>query len=238
MKRDILFSVALHLTIVLAAAVTSPLSIKSTPDYGEVIRVTAISPGDLPDFKPEAPAPVDIPPPSNEPDIPEDIPVDDPVSKPKVEVEKPKKKEPEREQPKPQKSPETEVQEEASQQAEGTDDSEIDTEATGSGGQFSGATVDNAAFDYPYWFRQTFTKIQRAWRNPVTADFDIVCVVRFYVLRTGRVIDPQVVESSGVPSFDRSCLESLERASPFPPFPREFRDEIIGITIPFKYEPR
>jgi TonB family protein len=97
--------------------------------------------------------------------------------------------------------------------------------------------VDNASFDYPYWFTQAFYKIQSNWRNPVSADYSIVCAIYFQVLKSGRVIELRVEESSGVRAYDEACLRAVERSTPFPPLPRAFPDEIIGITLPFKYEP-
>ena len=68
-------------------------------------------------------------------------------------------------------------------------------------------------------------------------DATIVCVIYFQVIKSGRVIEKRVEETSGIPAFDQACLQAVERSTPFPPLPRDFTDEIIGITLPFQYKP-
>jgi protein TonB len=230
-KQEIILSVALHATIILATAVSSPFDIKKR-DYDSVIKVRAISASELPSFRaePEPVPTVDVPQAVEAEQT--DIPLDDPTTKPPEKIDKPKPK------PKPKKEPAPQETTPAATEQSAQSGSEIETSSTSQGNVFSGATVDDASFDYPSWFDQAFYKIRSNWRNPVSADFDIVCVVKFFVLRSGRIVDEEVVESSGVANFDDACLAALTRSSPFPPLPPEFRDEIIGITLPFKYEPQ
>jgi TonB family protein len=152
----------------------------------------------------------------------------DAKSKPIAAKPKPKPKE------KPKRVRDLTAKEEAEQMAAEEGKSEIGQTA---GSPFAGATVDNASFDYPYWFTQAFYKIQTNWHNPVDADGPMVCLVYFQVLKSGRVVEARVDKSSGIPAFDQACVTAIDRSSPFPPFPKEFGDEILGITIPFKYQP-
>ena len=115
---------------------------------------------------------------------------------------------------------------------------EIVSDATATGSPFAGATVDNLSFDYPYWFEQAFTKIQSNWINTVEADGEIVCVIYFQVIKSGRLMEARVETESGIESFDQGCLGAIYKSAPFPPLPSEFADEVIGITLPFKYAPR
>jgi len=64
-------------------------------------------------------------------------------------------------------------------------------------------------------------------------DGTVTCDVYFQVIKSGRVIEKKVVTPSGVPQFDQACLASIDRAQPFPPLPRDFLDEIIGLYITF-----
>lgn len=116
-------------------------------------------------------------------------------------------------------------------------DMPVEAPGAGAGSPFQGATIDNARFNYPYWFTQAFNKIRSNWRNPVSADAPIVCLVYFQVIKSGRVIETRIEESSGIPAFDKACLTAIERSAPFPPLPRDFADEIIGMTLPFQYKP-
>ncbi|MCK4572732.1 MAG: TonB family protein [candidate division Zixibacteria bacterium] len=234
MKREVILSLLLHLTVVFFTILSSPFDIKKTTQYDEVIKIRAVT---LPDFSPAAPVvqetePVTIP--EAVADEPAEIPIDDPTS-----VDEPKKTE--KPTPKPAKKPPQDTPSATDETPPATgngDQTEIDVAGTGTGSPFAGATIDNASFEYPYWFTQTFNKIASSWRNTVVYDGSLVCVVYFQVIRSGRVIDVRVEFSSGVTPFDETCLTAIERAAPFPPLPREFRDEIIGITLPFKYEPR
>ena len=224
MKRELILSLLLHLTVVFLAFLSSPFDVRNTTLYDDVIRIRAVA---LPDFSPAAPVTEQVEPvtiPEAIPDEPTEIPIDDPTS-----VDEPKEIE------KPRSRPATEEQPPASP-TEGQ--TEIDAAGTGTGSPFAGATIDNANFEYPYWFTQAFNKIASSWRNTVVYDGSLVCVVYFQVIRSGRIIDIRIESSSGIIAFDETCLAAIERSAPFPPLPRDFRDEIIGITLPFKYEPR
>ncbi|RKX27418.1 MAG: hypothetical protein DRP47_06590, partial [Candidatus Zixiibacteriota bacterium] len=114
---------------------------------------------------------------------------------------------------------------------------EIETSGV-SGSPFAGATIDNASFNYPYWFTQTFNKIAVNWKNPIVYDGTLICTIYFQVIKSGRIIELRIEKSSGIPEFDESCMRAVSGAAPFPPLPRQFRDEIIGLTLPFKHSPR
>jgi protein TonB len=45
-------------------------------------------------------------------------------------------------------------------------------------------------------------------------------VTRIALARDGRLIDAAVSRSSGFANLDRSVIDTIRRASPFPPFPR------------------
>ena len=243
MKRDVFLSIALHVMVILLTVMSSPFDYQKQFDYDQVIRIKAVA---MPDFAPspagveEIPASTPVIPQAVEEDLPE-IPLDDPttIDTPK-EIKKPESKpKPAKEtkKPKPQNQTKT-TTEPSSGSGTGQNDKEIDVEATGSGSPFGGAKIDNASFNYPYWFTQAFNKIAGNWRQTVSIDGSVVCVIYFQVIRSGRVVDVEIKESSGVPAFDQTCLSAVERSTPFPPLPRDFRDEIIGITLPFKYQPR
>ena len=93
--------------------------------------------------------------------------------------------------------------------------------------------IDNAAFDHPYWFDLAWNKINQNYRFAITIDGKVYCDVYFVVIKSGRVIETKVVNSSGIPAFDQACVSAIERSSPFPPLPRDWIDEILGITITF-----
>lgn len=223
MGRGIIYSFALHAGIILILLTAASFGTKKKIDYDEVIKVSLAS---LPS-KPE-PAPIAQPKPA-EPK--ETVPVEPPKpTAKKVAVEKPKPK-PKEKKPKPA-AKETKQNDSATENNQTTP-----SEATGANTPFKGATVDNAAFQYDWWFSQAFYKIQSNWRNTVAYDGELVCVVSFQVIKSGRVFDLKVQSSSGFEEFDAGCLSAIELSSPFPPLPRDFSDEVIGITVPFRYKP-
>ena len=228
MKREILFSLALHAVIFAFAVVSSPFETSARFDYDDIIRVRAVS---LPDFSPpsgESPAMEPLAVPQALPEEVPEIAIDDPatVAEPK-KVEKPKPKPPE--DTKEVKSTESKP----AGAGAGNGKKEVDVAGSGPGSPFATATIDNASFDYPYWFTQAFNKIAGNFRNTVVIDGTVVCVVYFQVIRSGRLVVVEVEQSSGIPAFDRVCVTAIERSAPFPPLPREFLDEIIGISVPF-----
>ena len=65
-----------------------------------------------------------------------------------------------------------------------------------------------------------FGHLQRFKRYPVAAHGAAGTVlVRFVLSRTGEVISSDVSKSSGNGALDQEALNTLRRASPFPPFP-------------------
>ena len=195
-------------------------------DFGEVIKVSLKSMSDIQKPAPE-PAPISVPQPKLKDDAVE-IPLDDPRTvKTKKEVKKPEEK--------PRPKPESEKKQETLSTTQSTEpqEKEIETKSTDVGQMFAGATVHSNTFDYPYWYDQTFSKIKSNMRNTVSSDSPLICKVYFEVIQSGRLITVKVVESSGIQQFDDACVLAIERSTPFPPLPRNFREEILGISLPF-----
>ncbi|MFH1688161.1 MAG: TonB family protein [bacterium] len=242
MRRDIALSVGLHVLAVVLMVVAPSLGGREMPLLGEVIRVdvldwSQVAGQEMPaveETEPEEMVQPSIPPPAEEP--PEEIPISDPTTKQEAEI----KPEPVVESVKePDQAPPDKPTGDNRRPAEGdTGQQQIHSPVTGQGSALAGATVDSRSFNYPYWFTQAFNKILRNWRNPVATDGSIICVVYFQVMKSGRIIEARIEQSSGIGQFDDACLRAVNGSSPFPPLPRQFTDEIIGITLPFKYEPR
>lgn len=228
MRREIVFSFVFHIFIVVAFYASGLILTPRKLDLGEVIKVSLMS---LPDL------PVTNQPPANPLEIPRATQVEQtPTPIPDKSAKAIGTKKPPPKKPKKDKKPHKGQTETGAESKAGAADGDANV-AEASGSPFAGATVDNSDFNYPYWFTQAFYKIQTNWQNPVDADGEIICVVYFQVLASGRVIETRVDKPSGIPAFDDACVYAVKRSSPFPPFPREFTEEILGITIPFKYQP-
>lgn len=225
-SRDLILSVILHVVIFAVTLLAGPLDIRRPPKFAEVIRVGVVS---MPEIAPAAPEPVpEVETPQAVQAEPEEIALDDPTTKPTVEIEEPVEK-PE---PKPKQQPSLKPVETGENDRAGTDDGQ--TEVPGpAGSNISGMIIGDADFNFPHWPSLAFSKINRYFYFSIAIDGKVYCDVHFEVIKSGRVIEYEVVKSSGVPAFDRACLAAIERASPLPPLPRKWLTEHLTITMTF-----
>jgi len=231
MRTDFLLSFLVHFVLIIILVISTPFRPKIRTDMSEVITVNLTSlPASLqPQSKPE---PVTIPQ-AIEADEPEvSIPEMASVTETKpIEKPKPKPKKPKDDTYRPKTEP-------GDQDQAGLPDGQKDvSQNLGSGSKFGGAAIDNASFDYPYWFVQAFGKIERNWSNPVYANQPLSCIVYFQVITSGRIIKTEIEKSSGVDAYDRACERAVKQAQPLPPLPGDFAEEILGIHLEFPYSP-
>jgi len=234
MKRDIIISLMVHIVILGAAAF--PLSISGTREVPEaiVVQLADMPYSPIQEMTPNQPPAI---PPAMEEAEPE-IPISDPTTAPEAEIPEPEpvpdEPEPEPEPEEPTDPPENRIIDapEGEQDQSGSDETEVDVDVAGT--PFGkGVKVDNASFNYPYWFTLALNKLKQNFRNPLNVQGRIVAAVKFTVIQSGKVIEIEIVESSGYPVFDNAAKAAVERSDPFPPLPREFPDEIISINVPF-----
>ncbi len=231
MSKGLLYSIILHVMFFGGALITSPFDLRKKMDESDIIRVTIKS---LPEFKVNEPKPIKPPatPQAITADEVPDIPLSDPltVNEKKKLADEPKPK------PKEKKKPEKKAEAQPANSEE-PKEKEIESKTTQSGEMFAGATVDNKAFHYPYWFDLAFSKIHSNFRSPISSDATITAVIYFEVIQSGRVVLVRVEKSSDINRFDEACVQAINRSAPFPPLPRSFGEEIIGITLPMAYDP-
>jgi TonB family protein len=90
----------------------------------------------------------------------------------------------------------------------------------------------------PY-FRQIHAKIDPLWANafPKSALYELkqgTVILEFTVFADGRtVVSWPPARPSGIGDFDRNCADSIRRASPLPPIPRELGLKSVRIRAPF-----
>lgn len=60
-------------------------------------------------------------------------------------------------------------------------------------------------------------------------------VVRFAVDREGQILSKEVATSSGSAQLDAAALEAIDKAAPFPKFPREIENQQIVLSLPFRF---
>ncbi len=57
--------------------------------------------------------------------------------------------------------------------------------------------------------------IQSAWRKPINIQDGLVCVLRLSINKNGRIIDINLIKSSGNLRFDNSALRAVQRVETF-----------------------
>jgi len=62
--------------------------------------------------------------------------------------------------------------------------------------------------------------------------------MRVTVARDGRLIDVKVDKSSGFPTIDAAEIETMRKASPFPPLPPDIPGERVVFILPITYQLR
>jgi TonB family protein len=75
-------------------------------------------------------------------------------------------------------------------------------------------------------------KVERNWNPPPGAKGAKVKVV-FRILRSGRVGDSRLTESSGNFYFDQAAMRAILSSSPFPPLPEGFfkDSEVFSVDL-------
>ncbi|SYZ73883.1 putative Periplasmic protein TonB [Candidatus Zixiibacteriota bacterium] len=226
MRHDLFYSLILHIVVVLAMVVSVPFKPRVRTDLDNVIKVNLA-------YMPAAAKAAAIKPAAviKGATTEKTTPIPDKTTAKSKPVTKPKPKKP------AEKTPQT--LEKGEQEKAGAPAGQVDvSNELGAGSPFGSASIDNASFEYPYWFVQAFSKIERNWSNPVYSNEPLSCIIYFHVIRSGRIIDVQIEKSSGFDAFDRACETAVRLSEPLPPLPDDFTDEIIGIHLEFPYIPQ
>ena len=92
------------------------------------------------------------------------------------------------------------------------------------------AGLDNPDFTYGYYIDQMLGMIRQNWVRPPLGG-GIEATVYFRIQRDGRVTGLRVATSSGYNSFDLAGLRAVQSASPFPPLPRGFAHDSLGVHL-------
>jgi TonB family protein len=92
------------------------------------------------------------------------------------------------------------------------------------------AGLDNPDFRFGYYLDQLLSAIDARWVRPPLGD-GVQAVISFRIERDGSISDLQVAESSGYNSFDLAALRAVQNASPFPPLPRAYRNDSLGVNL-------
>lgn len=71
------------------------------------------------------------------------------------------------------------------------------------------------------------------WRTGTKYEGANSAIVTIMVSRSGEIINAQIMQSSGNPSYDRTVVRALIAASPLPPLPAHFDQQVFAAPIKF-----
>jgi len=99
----------------------------------------------------------------------------------------------------------------------------------GGGSQAPGIPAD---FHFTYYIERMLALIEARWYKPA-APPQTRALVRFRILRDGRLEGIELEQSSGLPSFDRAALRALYAANPLPPLPPAYGKQSLTVHLSF-----
>jgi TonB family protein len=94
---------------------------------------------------------------------------------------------------------------------------------------FGSIGVENPDFTYGYYLDRLLSLIDAQWQRPNMGE--VKAVIHFQIGKDGSISDLRVVESSGYNSFDFAALRAVQSAAPFPPLPRGYKSDSLGVNL-------
>lgn len=95
-----------------------------------------------------------------------------------------------------------------------------------------------STFPFTYYLQIIIDRVSGNWFtslvDPGTRG-NFQTTVYFKILRDGRISSLKIEESSGLRSLDLSALRAVQSSSPFPPLPKEYEEEYLGIHLIFEH---
>ncbi len=234
-------SLAVHALLFLGIVWISAL--KEKPRFDDPYIVTSLLPPSAdpggatapvetpaePEPEPPPPEPEPEPEPEGDTAVPENVRPDPDPPKPEPE--------PEKEPPKPKLDRKKPPPREEETPAEPGDGAGAPGPSAGDAGGAVGGVV-GLGTQYDYYNQQLVNALLRSWKKPVLAGLrrPLVTVAAYEIANDGSVRNLRIVESSGVPTMDRSVLRAIGEAS-LPPLPPQLRGAPRSVQSAFELTP-
>ncbi|NOZ78565.1 MAG: TonB family protein [Acidobacteria bacterium] len=87
-------------------------------------------------------------------------------------------------------------------------------------------------FQFTYYVQRMLALIEGHWYKP-PAPPGTRAVVRFQILRSGQLVNIEIEQGSGVPSFDRAALRAMYATNPLPPLPPGYGPSSLTVHLAF-----
>ncbi len=93
-------------------------------------------------------------------------------------------------------------------------------------------------FPFTYYLQIIINRVSSNWFTSlvdpgVSGSFQ--ATVHFKIYKNGQISELKIEESSGIRSLDLSALRAIQTSAPFPPLPRAYEDEYLGIYLIFEH---
>ncbi len=156
-----------------------------------------------------------------------------PRTEPEVKAEEPKPEKPAVVKPKEkEKTPETKPEPEKAKPE--PEEKPMDLSVGKETEDGTSIAVEGKPFPFSYYLAAIERKVSQNWFSGVSSGAEgLSCLVFFRLRRDGRVDDVRIEQSSGNTYFDRSAMRAVRSAAPFPPLPRAFTENYLGIHFTF-----
>lgn len=107
----------------------------------------------------------------------------------------------------------------------------------GTGSAFS-SQIGLSKFPYTYYLQIIIGRVSSNWFTSlvdpgISGKFQVT--VYFRIHRNGQISDLKIEESSGISSLDLSAQRAVQSSAPFPPLPKDYEDEYLGIHLIFEH---
>jgi len=95
-----------------------------------------------------------------------------------------------------------------------------------------------ANFPYTYYLNIITDRVSSNWFSSlvdpgISGSFQTI--IYFRIEKSGQVLDVKIEQSSGVSPLDLSAVRAVKASAPFPPLPREYEDNYLGIHLIFEH---
>ena len=105
--------------------------------------------------------------------------------------------------------------------------------------QRGGIEFDTKGFNFGKWLRDFYYKVYSNWIIPLAFESlrrSGMLTLHFYVARDGSISGLELLDSSGVMSYDDAALSAIARSNPFLHLPEGYPDDKMEVKCRFIYE--
>lgn len=106
------------------------------------------------------------------------------------------------------------------------------------GGSGYASQIGLSNFPFTYYLQILMDRVSANWFTSlvdpgISGNFQVV--VYFRIFRDGQISDLKIEHSSGINTLDKSALRAIYASVPFPPLPREYENEYLGVHLIFEH---